>query len=108
MKKLTLLQLIIIELTIFLVISFFSSCKKNNSNPVPPVSITAININHGPFGTVVVIMGTDFDAIPTNDKIYFTGKPAPTENYPTTTQITAFVPVGAGTGNVCPSLLMDE
>jgi sugar lactone lactonase YvrE len=87
-----------------LIITFFSACSKNGSNPTPKnttptVTITSLSVNTGPYGTTVLIKGTGFVGMTANSQVQFNGKatdfqsPGPTEIYTT-------VPLAAGTGNV--------
>jgi sugar lactone lactonase YvrE len=95
-------------LILLLAISFFTACKKNGSNPIPPtvtpvLSITSLNVNMGPYTTIVTITGTGFSATATNDQVFFNGKAA-TISAASSTQITATVPLSAGTGVVTVSV----
>ncbi|MBS1504043.1 MAG: IPT/TIG domain-containing protein, partial [Bacteroidetes bacterium] len=72
-------------------------------NTAPPVTITSLSVNAGPFNTSVVITGTNFDTTPANDKVFFNGKAA-TVSAATATQLTVLVPLSAGTGNITISV----
>lgn len=80
------------------------SCSKSNTNPTPqtenpPTAITSLSVTSGPFNTSVIITGTAFSTNLASDQVFFNGKAA-TITAATTTQITATVPKGAGTGVV--------
>lgn len=85
-----------------LAILLSTSCSKKGSDPTP-VSITSLSINSGPFNTSVTITGTGFSPTTTDDKVFFNGKEA-TITSANTTQLTAIVPQGAGSGNVSVSV----
>jgi len=93
---------------LLLAVSFITACKKNGSSTipknVPPVlSIISLSVNTGPFSTNVTITGTGFSTTTTNDQVFFNGKAA-TISAASSTQITAAVPLGAGTGVVTVSV----
>jgi sugar lactone lactonase YvrE len=80
----------------------FSSCKKDDSTvpvPDPSPAVTAISPSSGPKNTIVTITGTDFGTNLATLKVYFNGVQA-TVQTATNTQITAVVPIGAGSGIV--------
>lgn len=82
----------------------FNTCSKKD-NPPPPVdqtpkiTITSLSVDSGVYNTSVNITGTGFSNTVTNDKVFFNGKPA-TITAATSTQLTALVPLAAGTGKV--------
>lgn len=89
---------------IVFIIALFSSCSKSGSNPGPKnntaaVTITSLNVTTGPYATSVIINGTGFSAIKTDDQIEFNGKPAVVQAAGATVLYTS-VPLAAGTGNV--------
>ena len=59
-----------------------------------PPSITSFTPTSGPIGTTVTITGTNFDATPANNIVYF-GATRATVTSATATQLTVTVPVGA-------------
>jgi len=82
--------------------------KKSGSNPGPPptqtpLAITSINVNTGPFNTVVIVTGTGFSSTLADDQVFFNSKTATISNA-TSTQLTVVVPLGASTGNVTVSV----
>ncbi len=80
----------------------FSSCKKGDTplpTPDPLPAVTVISPSSGPKNTVVTISGTDFGINLATLKVYFNGVQA-TVQTATNTQITAVVPIGAGSGIV--------
>jgi sugar lactone lactonase YvrE len=80
----------------------FSSCKKDDTpapTPEPSPTVTAISPSSGPKNTVVTITGTNFGTSTTALKVYFNGVQG-TIQTATATEITATVPVSAGTGAV--------
>lgn len=88
----------------FIAGSFFSSCKKTSTTgsgtpPSSTVSIQSISPSTGPGLTQVIISGTGFQSITTQDSIFFNGHYAPIQSSSDTT-ITLQVPVRAGTGNI--------
>jgi sugar lactone lactonase YvrE len=93
----------VFQICLFIFIAFtFVNCKKSPNTPTPPAattSISSLSVNHGPFNTVVVIDGTGFSAVKTNNKVFFNNKPAIVYKA-TATKLTVTVPVGAGTGTV--------
>ncbi|MDR3694613.1 IPT/TIG domain-containing protein [Mucilaginibacter sp.] len=90
---------------LFLAACLFGSCsKKNSPNPAnTQLTIASLSTDHGPFNSVVTINGTGFSNTPSNDVVSFNGKAA-TVTAATSTQITAMVPVGAGTGKISLSV----
>lgn len=88
---------------IFSVAFVVSSCsKKNNPNPTPPQptnKITSLSISQGAYNTSVVITGVGFSTTAADEHVFFNGKEA-TITAATTTQLTATVPLSAGTGAV--------
>jgi serine/threonine-protein kinase len=66
---------------------------------LPALTIATANTLTGPFNTAVTITGTGFSKTLANDLVYFNGKPALVA-VATTSQLTALVPLGAGTGTV--------
>jgi hypothetical protein len=89
-----------------LAILLFSACSKSGSNPTPQnntPAIASLSTNTGPYNTSVTINGTGFSSTAANDKVFFNGKAASVTTA-SATQITATVPVGAGTGNVTLSV----
>ena len=108
MKQFYSKSLNVIFLVPFLTVVFLTSCSKSGSNPAPkspaPVlAITSLSVNTGPYNTSVIISGTAFSPTTTSNQVFFNGKAA-TVTAATTTQITATVPLGAGTGNVTVSV----
>jgi streptogramin lyase len=101
MKRPSILQII----TILLSGTILAGCSKSNSNPTPKnaVTITSIDVNTGPYYTMVTISGTGFSATPANDQLFFNGK-ATTVTHATATSLYTYVPLGAGTGNVTLSV----
>lgn len=95
------------HLTIVLItIVFATGCSKKasvNPTPTPTTAITSLSVSTGPYNTSVIITGTGFDATSANDKVFFNGKAAAI-TAATATQLTATVPLGAGTGNVTVSV----
>lgn len=78
------------------------SCKKDNNTiqtPEPSPTVTTISPQAGPKNTVVTIMGTNFGTNTTALKVFFNGVQG-TVQTATTTEITATVPAGAGSGVV--------
>ncbi|WP_159440678.1 SBBP repeat-containing protein [Mucilaginibacter sp. OK098] len=63
------------------------------------MSISSISTNTGAYNTSVVIYGTGFSTVKSEDKVSFNGKQA-TITAASGTSLTATVPLGAGTGNV--------
>ncbi|HJQ97481.1 MAG TPA: IPT/TIG domain-containing protein [Candidatus Polarisedimenticolaceae bacterium] len=61
--------------------------------------LASVSPTTGPAGTAVVLMGTGFDALPTNDVVTFNGTPAPITAV-TATRIDAVVPAAAASGRV--------
>jgi sugar lactone lactonase YvrE len=91
-----------------------SGCSKSGTTPTPtPVSptktttptvvVTSLNVNSGPYNTSVIITGSGFSSNGAEDQVLFNGKAA-TVIAATSTQLTASVPLGAGTGNVSVSV----
>jgi sugar lactone lactonase YvrE len=97
-----------IYLTSCLLLLFFVSCSKSNSNPAPKntaptLAITSLSVNTGSFNTSVTITGNGFSSTSANNQVLFNGKAA-TIASATPTQLTVTVPLGAGTGNVTVSV----
>ncbi len=69
------------------------------NNPAFPPIITSFTPASGTIGTMVIITGTNFDPIPTNNAVKFNGVLA-SVTASTATTITAMVPVGAITGSL--------
>jgi len=93
-------------LLLCMIATCYASCSKTDTKPViknPSANISSINVNSGPYNTVVIITGTGFDTIRANNKVFFNGKLA-TVSAATTTQLTVTVPLGAGTGNITLSV----
>ena len=65
----------------------------SNCNPPPPI-ITSFSPASGPVGTSVTITGTNFNAVPASNIVYFGGVKA-TVTTGTTTSLTVTVPAGA-------------
>jgi len=61
---------------------------------IPPPTITSFSPTSGPVGTSVTITGTNFDATPANNIVFF-GATQATVNAATTTNLNVTVPVGA-------------
>jgi sugar lactone lactonase YvrE len=85
-----------------------TSCSKKGSNSptpnnTPKPTITALNVNTGPYNTIVIITGTGFNTTLTADQVFFNGKVA-VVTAATATQLTATVPLAAGTGKVTISV----
>lgn len=104
MKHSALIKVIVVLLSVV----FITACSKSGSNPkpqnnTPVLAITSLSVTSGPFNTSVIITGTGFDATKSNDKVFFNGKEGTVTNA-SNRQITATVPVGAGTGNVTVSV----
>jgi sugar lactone lactonase YvrE len=81
------------------------SCSKSGSNNPKPqntkstLSITSLSVTEGPYNTMVNIYGTGFSDPTASNRVFFNGKPA--EIYTGhDNEITVYVPLGAGTGNV--------
>lgn len=87
----------------------FSACsKKDNSNPNPTPqktipTISSLSVNQGSYNTPVVISGTGFSSTTSDDQVFFNGKAA-NVTAATSTQLTANVPLSAGTGKVTISV----
>lgn len=77
------------------------SCKKSDPVPTPDPTpaVTAISPTSGPRNTVVTITGTGFGTATAALKVYFNGVQG-TVLTATDVQVTAAVPLGAGTGVV--------
>lgn len=97
-----------INLLAFLICSAFYTCSKSDgsSTPTPQPTgptITSLSLSTGVYTTSVIITGTGFDANYNNDQVFFNGKAAYIFGA-TSTQIIAYVPLAAGTGNVTVSV----
>jgi NHL repeat len=92
-------NLLLSAIALITIICINGCSKGGGSNPTPKasVTITALSITQGSYYSLVNITGTGFD--PINGQVFFNGKPA-TIYTGTTTQITVYVPLAAGTGNV--------
>jgi DNA-binding beta-propeller fold protein YncE len=89
---------------IYIIAGSFFSCKKTGTpgSGTPPsstVTILSVSPETGPGLTQVIITGTGFQSITTQDSIFFNGHYAPIQSSSDTT-ITLQVPVRAGTGNI--------
>ncbi len=86
---------------ILIAVSISSCSKKNNPNPTPQSNdvISSLSVSTGPYTTAVTITGNGFSAVPTDQQVFFNGKPA-TITAATTTQLTTSVPLAAGTGAI--------
>jgi streptogramin lyase len=88
---------------LFFILVHFSACSKKE-NPKPPVQTPiSLSVNKGPYNTSVVITGTGFSTTIGDDKVFFNGNVAVT-TAATATQLTATVPLGAGSGAVTVKL----
>src|ERR1700744_2701572 len=88
---------------LFFILVHFSACSKKE-NPKPPVQTPiSLSVNKGPYNTSVVITGTGFSMTVGDDKVFFNGNVAVT-TAATATQLTATVPLGAGSGAVTVKL----
>lgn len=93
-------------IALFISSLFIFGCSKNSSNPTPQnnlPTITSISVDTGVYGTSVKISGTGFSTTLSDDKVFFNGKQA-TVTAATASQLTATVPLGAGTGKVSVSV----
>lgn len=91
-------------IALFISSLFLLGCSKNSSNPTPTPqnnlpTVTSLSVDTGVYGTSVKITGTGFSTTLSDDKVFFNGKQA-SITAATSTQLTATVPVGAGTGKV--------
>jgi sugar lactone lactonase YvrE len=89
---------------IILFVAFFSACSKSGSNPTPQnntptMTITALDVTSGPYRTLVDISGTGFSSANGGNQVFFNRKTAEIYSF-TDSKIYAYVPLGAGTGNV--------
>jgi hypothetical protein len=81
------------------------ACKKDKKKPdpgmppTPTATVTSLNIDSGPYNTMVQLKGTLFNPDQTKDVVYFNGIPAKV-TYASETTIIAYVPLSAGTGKV--------
>lgn len=82
-------------ITLFIFLFVLSSCSKEEE--VPQLSITAIAPDSGRSGTQVVINGTGFSSIPSENMVTINDKVCAVTNA-TATQLTIIIPVGAGSG----------
>jgi sugar lactone lactonase YvrE len=96
-------RLVVYSLLFFIFFSINACSKKDNpSSPVdqtPKITITSLSVDSGVYNTSVTITGTGFSNTTANDKVFFNSKPA-TITTVTSTQLTALVPLGAGTGKI--------
>jgi hypothetical protein len=98
--------ILIYPITAFLLISLISSCSKSNPKPqnnTPALAVSSLSVTSGPYNTSVIITGTGFSATQADNRVFFNNKAA-TVTAATTTQLTATVPLGAGTGNITVSV----
>jgi hypothetical protein len=84
---------------------FLGSCSKKSSDHIPV--ITSLSLDSGKFGTSVKINGSGFNSVLADNHVFFNNKPAMV-TAATTTQLTATVPLGAGTGAVSVSVKNGE
>lgn len=96
----------VIYTALILTFTSFVGCSKKENNPpptppdnIPKITITSLSINTGPYNTVVIITGTGFSGNTADDQVFFNGKAA-VVSAATSTQLTAAVPLAAGTGKV--------
>lgn len=95
-------------ITLFIPSLLLIGCSKNSSNPAPTTqnnlpTLTSLSVDTGVYGASVKISGTGFSTTLSDDKVFFNGKQA-TVTAATSTQISATVPLGAGTGKVSVSV----
>ncbi len=83
---------------------FLSSCSKKSTYETV---ITSLSIDSGSFGTSVKITGTGFSTALADNQVFFNNKVAMV-TAATSTQLTATVPIGAGTGPVSVSIKNGE
>ncbi|MGZ3752126.1 MAG: NHL domain-containing protein [Mucilaginibacter sp.] len=105
MKRPALLQTVFTVSILFSIV-FFSACSKSGSNPKPQIVapvISSLSVTQGPFNTNVIITGTGFSSTIADDQVFFNGKPA-IITAATSTQLTATVPLAAGSGNLSVSV----
>jgi serine/threonine-protein kinase len=76
------------------------ACRKNREAAPPVVTITGIDVNHGPFNTTVTISGSHFGHAPAAVAVAFNEKPAAAIISVADDKIKATVPERAGTGIV--------
>jgi serine/threonine-protein kinase len=76
------------------------ACKKHREEAPPVVTITGIDVNHGPLNTMVTISGSHFGHVPAAVVVAFNDKPAAAIISVTDDKIKATVPERAGTGTV--------
>lgn len=94
---------LILSITFLFSTCLLASCSKSGGNPTPPktdppaLAVSSINVNEGPFNTLVEITGTGFSTTLTDDKVFFNDKEGIVKTA-TATKLTAAVPVGAGSG----------
>lgn len=81
-----------------ILITFFSSCKKDSADK-NSIVISSISPSHGPAESIINIYGKGFSSILSEDSVTFNGTKAVVTNA-TNSQITAIVPLRAGSGNV--------
>ncbi|MBI9063349.1 MAG: IPT/TIG domain-containing protein [Marinilabiliaceae bacterium] len=85
----------------------FSACSDddddNNVKPAGPATVTGYNPGVGTEGAGVIISGTNFSVIPTENKVLFNGVEATVRSVSSTTILTS-VPVGSTTGPVSVSV----
>ena len=87
---------------VFSAVFSLAGCSKKSSPAPPapaPLKVTGLSVSQGPYGTNVTISGTGFSTTATDDMVAFNGKLA-TVSSASSTQLTAIVPIGAGTGDV--------
>ncbi len=83
---------------------FLDSCSKKSTHV--PV-ITSLSVDSGRYGTSVKINGTGFSTALADNQVFFNNKAAMV-TAATSTELTATVPVGAGTGPVSVSIKNGE
>jgi streptogramin lyase len=102
------LKLAIVVIALITSDIFFTGCSKSSSVPKPvtpvtpvqdEITITSLSVNEGHYNETVLIGGTGFSAVASNNKVFFNNKEA-IVTAATTTQLTVTVPLSAGTGTV--------
>jgi len=88
------------SIAVFLVVLVFTACIKNQNTPSSSnIAVTSISPKTGPFNTGVVVKGSGFSSIPTNDSVFFNGIAA-TVSRVSDSELVVIVPKYAGTGPV--------